>query len=183
MITASRLASLTGMSTGALYAQHKYTQWCEGLPMVRPHEGMLFASAQGPPNSCALCASVPAHLLLPGDAGSQPVSRRGNYATVEASLLQRTLDRLLRELGTDPPTTPAALTDFGAERLVGPSEAPMWVGASVRAPRWVGDDQLVLLCSGRPLEVPSLLSVFMERRRLHAAVTAITDELRSRRNG
>lgn len=151
--------------------------------MVRPHDGTLFALAQGPPNSCALCASVPAYLLMPGAAGSQSVSRRGNYATIEASLLQRTLDRLLRELGTDPPATPAALTDFGAERLVGPSETPMWVGASVRAPRWVGDDQLVLLCSGRPLEAPSLLSVHTDRRRLHAAVTAITDELRGARSG
>lgn len=177
-MAAPRLAGLAGVALGSVYARQEYIRWADALPMIRPHEGTLFASSSGETKSCAFCASVPAHLLLPSEA--KPVSKRGNYATVEASLLQRTLDRLQLELGAEPPTAPASLTDFGAERLVGTEEAPRWIGASVRAPRWVGDDQLVLLCSGRPREVPSLLTILRERRKLHAAVAAIIDDLRGR---
>jgi len=182
-MTVPRLFGAAGAVGGAWFAQLKYVDWCASLPVVEPHEGTLFATAAAThrAGSCAICMGVPAHLLLPADAASLPVSRRGNYATIEASLLQHTLDRLVRKLGSELPVDPAPLTDFGAERLLGPEDAPTWVGASVRGPRWVGDDQLVLLCSGRVREAPTFVTVHSERRKLHAAVAAITADLQASR--
>ena len=136
-----RVVGVVGGSAAATAACLQWTRWTSSLPTSEPPPGSLLAATGA--SSTAVCAALPARSL-----GWRPHAGSNNRP-IDESLLLSALDALqsacLPGSGFE---AAVAVTPFGAE--LWSTSPPLWLAASAREPRWVGDDQLVVLWAGHP---------------------------------
>jgi hypothetical protein len=179
-IGTTRRAGLLAVAVGGTVfgGYRMYQREAEEMPAAAPPPGTLYAEAArrgDGATSCAVCAAV-----APSSLGA--VSHGSNYAKIDAATLLRGVAALEAGLDGEVVGPEAVSTSFGAERLVrrGTGSAWTWLGASAREPRWVGDEQSVVLWlaepsafTASPLGALEFLDAAHSRNRLRGCIEAM----------
>jgi hypothetical protein len=154
-ITGGVAAGFTAAGGGyAYYRWSLLTDSCPALDMKTTEPPKLLPQLGSA--TCAYCTTIQTQYLrraLPSAATTS-----GNYAALTPSALEVVLFHLgAAWLDGSPGRTISRTADaWGAERLLAlrgtapDQEAPAWIGARAREPRWVGDEQSVDLCIALP---------------------------------
>ena len=157
-----RRVALSVATGAALYGAYRLRRDSDELPHVPPPPGTLLAELPGATRPFAVCAGVAPHLLGASSGGSS------NYARIDEAVLRRGV----QALGV--PDDTIVTSPFGAESLVLRSGGAAWAAASAREPRWVGDEQAVLLWLSEPSSIHPALDAVRSRSSLRSAISKLS---------